>query len=190
MASAHTASAVTAAVSGVRASAPAIRFSCRRGRPEPGPTPYQATMAAAAYAPARGSYRLRVRARVAMYTTAPAAKASGAISASVSSARATVSGAVTTTTTRSLARGPRTDRRTARLLWARSAARSRVITASETTRPATGRIRVSATAAIMRATPARVVRPGCEARAAWGAPGARGAPGACGFWGGGQAGLG
>ena len=38
--------------------------------------------------------------------------ASGAISASVSSALATVSGAVTSTTTRSLARGPRTDRRT------------------------------------------------------------------------------
>ena len=45
-ASAHTASAVTAADKGVRASAPAIRSSWRRGRREPGPMPYQATMAA------------------------------------------------------------------------------------------------------------------------------------------------
>ena len=57
---AQTASAVTTAVDGVRASMPAIRFSCRRGFPEPGPMPYQATTAAAAYAPARGMFMLCV----------------------------------------------------------------------------------------------------------------------------------
>src|SRR5580704_2133823 len=82
--------------------------------------------------------------------------ASGAISASVSNALATVSGAVTSTTSRSLALGPRTDRRTASVLCARSAARSRVITASDRTRPATGSTTVSATAAIMTARPAIV----------------------------------
>jgi hypothetical protein len=49
----------------------------------------------------------------------------------VSNALATVSGAVTSTTTRSLARGPRTDRAQSKLAVRRSAARSRVITASD-----------------------------------------------------------
>jgi len=51
---------IAAAEVRVRATAPAIRFSCRRGRPEPGPRPYQATTAAAAYAPARGMFELCV----------------------------------------------------------------------------------------------------------------------------------
>ena len=82
--------------------------------------------------------------------------ARGAIRTSVSSALATVSGAVTSTTSRSLARGPRTERRTASLLCARSAARSKVITASEASNPATGSTTVRATAATMRARPAMV----------------------------------
>ena len=65
---------------------------------------------------------------------------------------------VTATTSGSLARGPCTERREASASVAWSAARATVIMASDMTRPATGRMRVSATAAMMMAGPAMVAR--------------------------------
>src|SRR5256885_854890 len=106
----------------------------------------------------------------------------------VSSARATVSGALTSTPTRSLAGGPYTERRTASLLWARSAARSRVITASAAISPATGSTMVSAIAATMKARPTAVFgrdggRLSRGSRWSRGAAGSRGSrwPGAAGL---------
>src|ERR1700761_6796742 len=84
------------------------------------------------------------------------ATASGAMRTSVSSARTTVSGDMISTTNTSLGRGPRTDLRAARVDWARSAARSKVMIARETARPAIGSTTVSAMAAIMTARPAMV----------------------------------
>src|ERR1700761_3093103 len=86
--------------------------------------------------------------------TAPATTAaSGATSTVVSSDRTIDHGAVSTPTSTSLTLGPRAERRTVSALLDRSAARSRVITASEMTVPATGSSTARATAATIGARP-------------------------------------
>ena len=88
--------------------------------------------------------------------------ASGASKTVVSAARTTVHGAVTITITMSLGRAPCRLRRSARAACARSAARSRVITASDSAVPATGSSTLSATAATPAARLSRPSPDGCQ----------------------------
>ena len=81
--------------------------------------------------------------------------ASGAMKTVFSTARTTVQGAVTVTSTRSLGRAPRRLRRSVSAVWAMSAARSRVMTASAMIVPATGSRTLSATAPTRAAKPTR-----------------------------------